>query len=271
MIKRITSFFTVLATLASTALPMAASAAAVDTQSISPGDLIKGQAQSSVYYFAPDGKRYVFPNEKTYFTWYTDFSGVKTISDKRLSTLPLGRSNVTYRPGVKMIKITTDPRTYAVDRGGILRHVTSQELAETLYGLNWKNKIDDVADAFFSNYRIGTEISNSGEYVPADVQTNTATIMQDKSFDDTIATASIGDVSAGFVPLTMTVKSGTTVTWVNRDITEHQVKGTGFDSGVLAADGTYSNKFTMIGSYEYTDPLHPSMTATINVVGDFSP
>jgi plastocyanin len=94
----------------------------------------------------------------------------------------------------------------------------------------------------------------------------TTTIMQDKSFDDTIATASIGDVSAGFVPLTMTVKTGTTVTWVNRDIVEHQVKGTGFDSGMLAADGTYSYKFTTAGSYDYSDPLHTSMTATINVV-----
>jgi plastocyanin len=266
MIKRIISSVSAAATIAAMALPMAAGAAVVDTQSISPGDLIKGEAQSSVYYFAPDGKRYVFPNEKTYFTWYTDFSTVKTISDKRLSTLPLGRSNVTYRPGVKMIKITTDPRTYAVDRGGILRHVTSQQLAETLYGLNWKNKIDDVADAFFSNYRIGTEITNAQEYVPADVQTLTATIMQDKSFDDTIATVSVGSVDAGFVPLTMTVKAGTTVTWVNRDIVEHQVKGTGFDSGMLAADGTYSFKFTTVGSVEYTDPLHSSMKATINVV-----
>jgi plastocyanin len=266
MSKRILSFLTAVAALATTVMPLTASAAAVDTQSISPGDLIKGVAQSSVYYFAPDGKRYVFPNEKTYFTWYKDFKTVKTISDKRLSTLPLGRSNVTYRPGVKMIKITTDPRTYAVDRGGILRHVTSQQLAETLYGLNWKDKIDDVADAFFSNYRIGTEISNAQEYVPADVMTLTSTIMQDKGFDDTIATVSIGDVSAGFVPLTMTVKSGTTVTWVNRDITEHQAKGASFDSGVLAGDATYSYKFTTTGSFEYTDPLHESMTATINVV-----
>ncbi len=263
---RIVSALTLAATAASMALPMAASAAVVDTQSISPGDLIRGQAQSSVYYFAPDGKRYVFPNEKTYFTWYKDFSGVKTISDKRLSALPLGRSNVTYRPGVKMLKITSDPRTYAVDRSGVLRLVTSMQLAETLYGLNWKNKIDDVPDAFFSNYRIGTEISNSQEYVPADVQTATANIMQDKGFDDTIATVSIGDVATGFVPLTMTVKKGVTVTWVNRDITDHGIQATGFGVDKIAPDGTYTYKFTTTGSFEYTDPIHSSMKATINVV-----
>lgn len=260
------SFLTAITMLAMSALPMTASAAAVDTEAISPGDLVKCASTQAVYLFGPDGKRYVFPNEKTYFTWYTDFSSVKTISDKRCATLPLGRSNVTYRPGVKMIKITTDPRTYAVERGGILRHVTSQQLAETLYGLNWKNKIDDVADAFFSNYKVGTPIESSDQYSASAVTTATATIMQDKSFDDTIATVSIGDSSAGFVPFTLTVKKNTTVTWVNRDIKDHQVKGAAFDSGLLSPNETYSYTFRTKGSFDYSDIVTPSMTATVNVI-----
>lgn len=265
MKARIISLLTVLATFAASFMPMTA-AAAVDTVAISPGDLLKCESLSSVYYFGPDGRRYVFPNEKTYFTWYEDFSGVKTISDRRCSTLPLGRSNITYRPGVKMVKITTDPRTYAVERGGILRHVVSMELAETLYGINWKDQIDDVPDAFFSNYRVGTPIENSGMYDPEAVKTSTATIMQDKQFDDTIATVTIGSVDNGFVPLTLTVKAGTRVTWVNRDITDHQVKGSGFDSSIMAPNDEYTYKFTTVGSYDYADPIHPSMTATINVI-----
>ena len=94
------------------------------TTSWNAGDLIKG-SHSTVYYFGPDGFRYVFPNEKTYFTWYTDFSKVKTISDAHLSAIPLGHTNVTYRPGYKMLKIPSDPRTYVVDQGGVLRHVTT--------------------------------------------------------------------------------------------------------------------------------------------------
>jgi len=34
----------------------------------SAGDLIKMSGLSSVYYLAADGKRYVFPNEQTYFS-----------------------------------------------------------------------------------------------------------------------------------------------------------------------------------------------------------
>ncbi|MBD3251449.1 hypothetical protein GF380_03265 [Candidatus Uhrbacteria bacterium] len=264
MKARLISLVTALATFAASMMPMAA--AALDTEAISPGDLVKCASTSAVYYFGPDGRRYVFPNEKTYFTWYDNFDTVKTISDGRCSTLPLGRSNVTYKPGVKMVKITTDPRTYAVERGGILRHVTSQELAETLYGINWKDTIDDVPDAFFSNYQVGTAIENSQQYVPADVQTATATILEDKSFDDTIATVSIGTKDNGFVPLTMTVKKNTKVTWVNRDITDHSVVSANFDSGLIAPNEDYSYTFRDTGSFSYSDPIFPSMTGVINVV-----
>lgn len=267
MKARFSSFLAVVAMLATTVLPSAASAAAADTQAISPGDLIKCASTQAVYYFGPDGKRYVFPNEKTYFTWYTDFSGVKTISDKRCSTLPLGRSNVTYRAGVKMIKITTDPRTYAIEKGGMLRHVSTQQVAETLFGLNWKNKIDDVADAFFSNYKIGDPITDASQYNTANVLTATATIAQDKSFDDTIATIAIGDTSAGFVPFTMTVKKGTRVTWINRDITDHSITGDGnINSGNIAGEGEYSVTFNTVGSFSYHDKSNTSITGLVNVV-----
>lgn len=263
MMKRILPFIAGMTMLASSVLPV--SAATTDV-AVSPGDLITSDQTKAVYYFAPDGRRYVFPNEKTYFTWYKDFSTVKVIPHNRLSTLPLGRSNVTYRPGVKMVKITTDPRTYVVERGGILRHVPTEEVAKTLYGINWKDKIEDVPDAFFSNYKVGSALQSAADYSPSNTMTNTTTITQDKSFDDTIATVSIGSVENGFVPKSLTVKAGTKVTWVNRDIIDHAVKGSGFDSGLIPPDGQYSYTFKSTGSFTYSCSVHPSMTATVNVV-----
>ena len=265
MKERLVSVVTVLATMAASVMPMAASAA-VDTEAISPGDRIKCESLPAVYLFGPDGKRYVFPNEKTYFTWYEDFEGVKTISDKRCSTLPLGRSNVTYRPGSMMIKITTDPRTYVVERGGILRHIPTQEIAETYYGLNWKDRIHDVPDAFFSNYKVGDPITAASQYDPESVMTATATIMADKSFDEEAATISIGDVDAGFVPLTLTIKKGTNVTWVNRDVKDHKINGESVSSGTLPPNAEHSQVFRTVGSYTYSDTIYPTMTAVINVV-----
>lgn len=266
-LSRLLATVTALAATGSFFLPAAVYAMTNAPSAVfSPGDLIKGTSFTSVYYYGPNGKRYVFPNEKTYFTWYPDFSAVKTLSDAQLGVIPLG-GNVTYRPGVKMVKITTDPRTYVVDRGGILRHVQSEQLAETLYGLAWKGNVHDIPDGFFTNYRVGTPIQTAPDYNPQNIATLTPTITLDKQFDVTQVTVSIGNMSTiGFVPTSMTVKKGTTVTWTNRDSTDHTVTGSGWDSGFIAPGESYSHRFDTVGSFDYSCTIHPTMQGTVNVV-----
>lgn len=135
---------------------------------ISPGDLIKA-SQPSVYYYAQDGKRYVFPNEKTYFTWYNDFNAVKTISDDELAKMSLG-GNVTYHPGVQLLKLTSDPKVYAVDAGKTLRWISNVRLAKSLYGDGWAQKVHDLPDPFFVNYTMGSPIAVEGDYAPDTVR-----------------------------------------------------------------------------------------------------
>ncbi len=132
-------------------VPVAASAA-------SEGDLIKMEGNSSVYYYA-GGKRYVFPNESTYFSWYSDFSSVVTISASELQAIPLG-DNVVIRPGTKLVKITTDPKVYAVSPNGTLHHIDSEARAIALFGADWATRVVDVPDAFFTNYEIGDAIDS---------------------------------------------------------------------------------------------------------------
>ncbi len=126
----------------------------------SPGDLIKMDGNPAVYYLGSDSKRYVFPNEKTYNTWYSGFSSVVTVSQSELESYPIG-GNVTYRPGTRLVKITTDPKVYAVEPGGVLRWITTEQIAMDLYGSNWNQKIDDVPDAFFVNYTVGSDLTSS--------------------------------------------------------------------------------------------------------------
>lgn len=125
------------------------------------GSLIRSISSSAVYYCGADGKRYVFPNQRVYNSWYPDFTGVTTISDEAMASAVLG-GNVTYKPGVKMVKITTDPKVYVVDRGGVLRHVATPELAAQLYGSTWAKQVDDIPDAFFINYKIGSPVTTAG-------------------------------------------------------------------------------------------------------------
>lgn len=261
---KLLSSLTGLALAASLLTPFTGHAAEL-TSYFNAGDLIKGSGQA-VYYFAQDGRRYVFPNEKTYFTWYRDFSTVITIPDEHLSSIPLGRTNVTYRPGVKMVKITTDHKVYVVDRGGILRHVTTEQLARTLYNLNWNDRIDDVSDSYFTNYRVGTPIQTATDYNPNDVMTLTPTIFEDKGFERNKVTMTIGTVHTGFVPTTFTVKKGTQVTWTNVDTMDHTVKGRGWESPVIRPGQSWSYTFTTVGSFDYTCGIHPVMQGTVNVV-----
>ena len=257
-----TSILALVSTLSLVIAPLASQAAT--TTAFGTGDLIKGSGDT-VYYFATNGKRFVFPNSKTYFTWYKDFSTVKTIPDGILSTIPLG-GNVTYRPGVKMVKITTDPSVYVVDQGGVLRHVGSEQLAETLYTFAWKGQVEDIPDAFFINYRVGTGIQTASDFHPADVTAQTTTIAMDKQLDETQITISIGSPSNGFVPTTVTVKPGTTITWTNQDSMQHTVTGSGWGSGQLSYGQSYSHTFSSNGSFDYHCSNHPVMQGTVNVV-----
>lgn len=138
--------------------------AASTAQAVVSNTLIKGSSPA-VYWYASNGKRYVFPNVKTYYTWFTsnDFGRVQVISDYELSQLPLG-GNVTYRGGAKLVKITTDPRVYAVSRYGTLRWVTSEYLAAQLYGSNWRWQVEDVPDAYFVNYTLGNPIYSASDF-----------------------------------------------------------------------------------------------------------
>lgn len=124
------------------------------------GSLIKSASNSTVYYCGADGKRYIFPNDRVYFSWYANFSSVITITDEQLAALPLG-GLVTYKPGSKMVKIESLPNVYAIEKGGVLRWVKTPAIAASLYGSDWAKKVDDVSDAIFGSYKIGEPITTS--------------------------------------------------------------------------------------------------------------
>lgn len=162
-------------------IPMAASAAP------SPGSLVKLACTAgagvndpcrAVYFYGGDGKRHAFPHEKVYFTWYADFSGVQTVTPAFLASLPLG-SDVTPRPGARLVKFLTDPKTYAVALGGTLRWVSTEAAATSLYGTAWNAQVDDVSDAFFADYRFGADIASASDFDRAAETAAAATIDDD--------------------------------------------------------------------------------------------
>ena len=250
------------------ALPAAAQTA------VQSGDLIKSDAASAVYYFGGDGKRYVFPTERTYFTWYADFSKIKTITVGELAALPLG-GNVTYRPGVKMLKIQSDPTVYAISKGGVLRAIGSEAIASALYGSTWNKQIDDLPDAFFINYKVGAPIAVASGYDKAILVTAVPTINVDKLF----APSPTGFIDirqgVGFTPNSLTVAPGTNVTWIALDGSLPSVNlklnssaysnPPSYQSGTLHMGETYSYVFSQTGTWSYQNGNATSQTGTVIV------
>jgi amicyanin len=70
-----------------------------------------------------------------------------------------------------------------------------------------------------------------------------------------------------FDPPTLTVKAGTTVTWVNADDIPHVVseKDGKFRSPALDTDDKFSQTFSTAGTVEYFCAIHPHMTGKIVV------
>lgn len=70
-----------------------------------------------------------------------------------------------------------------------------------------------------------------------------------------------------FVPTSLTVKTGSTVTWANKDDEPHTVvSDTGlFRSGAMDTNESFSFKFDKPGTYHFTCSIHPRMVGTIVV------
>ena len=70
-----------------------------------------------------------------------------------------------------------------------------------------------------------------------------------------------------YSPVPLTVKVGTTVTWINHDDIPHTVDSTDkkFKSAALDTDDKFEFKFTEAGEYPFYCRIHPKMTGKVIV------
>lgn len=79
--------------------------------------------------------------------------------------------------------------------------------------------------------------------------------------------------NACYIPATVSIKKGDTVSWSNDDTAAHTVTGGSaangpsgvFDSSLLIAGGTFKQKFDSAGSYDYYCMVHPWMVGSVKV------
>jgi len=231
--------------------PAAQAATLAPLSSLKAGDLVRGQSFTAVYYYGADGFRYVFPNDKTYFTWYKDFSSVKWVSDADLTKIQIG-GNVTYKPGSKMIKINSDPRVYVISKGGLIRAIGSEAVAKALYGTKWNKMVDDVPDGFFSNYKMGGTIDDASMFAPEAEGKDAENIGMDRGLKAAIV-VSITD--SAYSPASIAVSVGDVVRFVNNGSLKHTAsEDTGdWGTGTLNPGDSFSKKFKSANSFSFHD------------------
>jgi hypothetical protein len=123
----------------------------------------KSDACRSVYYLGSDGKRHSFPSEAVYSTWFSNWSGIKTVSSSFMSGLTLGK-NVTFRPGTTLVKFRSMNDVYAISQGAVLHHYLTEALVTADYGSNWQSYLQTISDVYRGNYTTGNEIDQSTDY-----------------------------------------------------------------------------------------------------------
>ncbi|MBI5071367.1 hypothetical protein HZB93_00495 [Candidatus Falkowbacteria bacterium] len=188
------------------ALPLTANA-------VTSGDLIKGTG-TAVYYYGADAKRYVFPYQAAYSSWYgSTFSGVTTMTDADLIAIPFG-GNVTVRPG-KLAQVVSmdspwmvmDPKVYAVEKDNVLRWVKTADVAVAIFGATWESQIVAIPEALLTNYTIGAEINAAGDYTLA-TQQAVASINECKGLTGVSGTGGLSIALASDTPAAASVPKG---------------------------------------------------------------
>ncbi len=142
------------------------------------GDLVTTDSTDAVYYFGADNKRYTFPNNGTYMTWYDDFDDVVTITDEQLTEISFG-GIVTYKPYEQLVKIQSVPTVYHVAQEGVLMALDSEAAAAEQYGDDWASMIDDIPDGFWGLYTISSEVIEEGDDLLAEFDGTDYTIGDD--------------------------------------------------------------------------------------------
>jgi hypothetical protein len=123
-------------------------------------DKVKKGDGDFFYYYAADGKRYVFPTIEVYRSWFGDYATDKLVFEdlQTMYKTPLG-GNVMFRPGT-LLKSPTLFDTYIAVKNGEIRPFANDKLLMEIYGSDWQKQVQELADYYFSQYQTGQPIES---------------------------------------------------------------------------------------------------------------
>lgn len=132
------------------------------TPSAQSGSIIRADHDDTVYYIDATGHRRPLPDTQTYFTWESSFDTVQTVTEADLAEIPLGPA-LSPKPGTVLVKIQSVPKVFAIDGTAetpVLRWITSEAIATSLYGAHWADSVIDIPPTMWSHFTIGNDINS---------------------------------------------------------------------------------------------------------------
>jgi nitrite reductase (NO-forming) len=185
---------------------------------------------------------------------------------------------------------TDHPEGTCVSHEGVVCAAPAAEEEAEAEGGNQTASEDEANDENENGGEDGNEAENGESEVTQNAtmlnttggnMTGNGTMMTGNS--TTAASGNVIDIAPGssapsaaefYVPPTLTVSAGSTVTWKNSDSTLHTVtsgsaetgvSGTEFDSSYMAAGKTFEHTFSSAGTFDYYCTLHPFMKGQVIV------
>lgn len=170
-----TDLLTVLATDTSDAFSIGTEASGDDTSTpaedvdtgadsttlLPTGTFMKGESWTTVYYVDGTTRR-PFLDSQTFFTYASNFDAVIETADDYLANYTIG-TPMLPKAGTVLVKVQSVNNVYALGEDGELRWITSESVAQSLYGSNWADYVIDVPVTAWGHFTIGTSIDSTND------------------------------------------------------------------------------------------------------------
>lgn len=135
-----------------------------EVEAIEPGEYVRGESYSTVYYVDENLKRRPFYDVQTFFTWQDSFDNVRVVTDASLPQLTIG-APMLPKPGAVFVKIESIPTVYVVTEEAGLRAIANESVATDLAGTDWNEHVIDVPVYLFDDFSFGAEINDADDVV----------------------------------------------------------------------------------------------------------
>lgn len=130
--------------------------------------VIKSQGLGFLYWRGSNGNRFSFPTEDVFLSWFpaSQFRpAIFNLTDAQVVAIPLAGS-VLYKAGTRLIKLSSDPKIFAVGNNGSIHWIPSEGTIEKIFGYYWRNILVTIPDVLFVNYSVGRVIESPQDFDP---------------------------------------------------------------------------------------------------------